>query len=62
MGKLLKRIGEYEMTNKEYKQVIDTINKNMVVLPDYMTNLPRVVLTQLGLSKVKEELKELIKE
>ena len=50
------------MTNKEYKQVIDTINKNMVVLPDYMTNLPRVVLTQLGLSKVKEELKELIKE
>ena len=29
------------MTDKELKQVIDIINKNMVVLPDYMTNLPR---------------------
>ena len=49
------------MNEKEYKQVIDIINKNMTILPDYMTNLPRVVLTQLGLSKVKQELKELVK-
>lgn len=50
------------MTKQEYEKVLEIINKNMTVLPDYMTNLPRVVLTDRGLSKVKEEMRGLINE
>lgn len=49
------------MTQKEYKQVIETIEKYMSVLHESPYN-PRVVLTSLGLSKVKQELKAMVKE
>lgn len=50
------------MTKKEYEQVVDIIENNMIVLHENVTNLPRIVLTQRGFSQVKQELKELVKE
>ena len=50
------------MTKQEFEKVLEIINKNMTTLPDYMTNFPRVVLTDRGLSKVKEEMRGLINE
>ena len=47
------------MTKKEYGKVLDIIQKNMSVLHESPYN-PRIVLTSFGLSKVKEELKELV--
>ena len=50
------------MTENEYKQVIDIIDKNMITIHENLTNLPRIVLTLRGFSQVKEELKVLVKE
>ena len=50
------------MTKQEYENVVKIIDKNMVVLHENVTNLPRIVLTLMGFSQVKEELKALIKE
>ena len=50
------------MTKNEYEQVISTIEKCMTILPNYMTNLPRVVLTKYGLSMVKQELIKMVEE
>lgn len=49
------------MTKKDYEQVIDIIESNMIVLHENVTNLPRMVLTIRGFSQVKKELKELVK-
>lgn len=48
------------MTPKEYQKVIEIIDKYMTVLHEN-TYAPRLVLTTFGLSKVKEELKGLVK-
>lgn len=48
------------MTEKEYKQVIEIIEKHMTVLHESPYN-PRVVLTSFGFSNVKQDLKALVK-
>ena len=50
------------MTKQEYDKVIEIIDKNMTVLRDSLNYFPRIVLMQQGFSRVKEELKTLIKE
>ncbi len=50
------------MTTKEYQKVVEIIDRNMITVHENITNLPRIVLTLRGFSKVKEELKALIKE
>ena len=47
------------MTRKEYEKVISVIEKNMTVTHDTPYS-PRIVLTQLGLSNVKNELKGMV--
>lgn len=49
------------MTESEYKRVIKIIRDNMTILRDSLNNFPRLVLTQQGFSKVKHELKTLVK-
>lgn len=49
------------MTKKDYEKVVQIIEERMVVLHDN-PNQPRLVLTQLGFSLVKKEIKKLIKE
>lgn len=49
------------MTRKEYDQVVKIIDSYMTVLHE-STYTPRLVLTTFGFSKVKEELKRLVKE
>ena len=48
------------MTKQEYQKVLDIIDKYMTILYEN-TYAPRLVLTTFGLSKVKQELKELVK-
>ena len=50
------------MTEQEYKQVLEIIDRNMITIHENVTNLPRIVLTTRGFSQVKQELKALIKE
>lgn len=50
------------MTPKEYEKVIEIIDRNFVVTHENLTNVPKIVLTLKGFSKVKEELRKLIKE
>lgn len=49
------------MTKKEYERVIEIIEANMSVLHESPYN-PRIVLTSFGLSKVKQDLKEMVKD
>lgn len=49
------------MTQKEYDQVVKIIDSYMTILHE-STYAPRLVLTTFGFSKVKEELKRLVKE
>lgn len=49
------------MTKQEYDKVIKIIDSYMTILHE-STYSPRLVLTTFGFSKVKEELKTLIKE
>jgi len=49
------------MTKKEYEKTLKIIEDNMVVIHDSLTLAPRIVLTTHGLSKVKNELKEMVK-
>ena len=49
------------MTKQEYDKVIKIIDSYMTTLHE-STYSPRLVLTTFGFSKVKEELKTLIKE
>ena len=49
------------MTKQEYEKVIKIIDSYMTILHE-STYLPRLVLTSFGFSKVKQELKTLIKE
>ena len=49
------------MTEQEYKQVLEIIDKNMITIRENLTYLPRIVLTLRGFSQVKEELKGLVK-
>ena len=49
------------MTKQEYDKVIKIIDSYMTILHE-STYSPRLVLTNFGFSKVKEELKALIKE
>ena len=51
---------EKKMTKEEYEKVIETIKKHQVVIAD-SCNRPRLALTTLGLVKVEEDLKKLIK-
>lgn len=48
------------MTKYEMEKVVKIIENNMTVLPDYMTNLPRMVLTNHGLKNVKDELQQMV--
>lgn len=49
------------MTKQEYDQIIEIIDSYMTILHESAYS-PRLVLTTFGFSKVKEELKTLIKE
>lgn len=48
------------MTRKEYEQIVKIIEDNMTVSHDNPTS-PRIVLTQSGFHKAKEQMKKLIK-
>lgn len=51
------------MTEKELNKVVEIIENNMTTIHDRpLGSNPRWVLTTLGLSQVKKELKELVKE
>ena len=51
------------MTEKELKKVVEIIENNMTTIYDRpLGSNPRLVLTSFGLSQVKHELKELVKE
>ena len=49
------------MTKEEYNKIVKIIDKYMTILHE-QTYSPRLVLTTFGFGKVKEELKQLIKE
>lgn len=55
----LRTLEEEKMTRQEYEKVISVIEKNMTVAHD-TPYAPRIVLTQLGLSNVKNELKGMV--
>ena len=49
------------MTKSEYNKVISIIENYMTVIQEGYSN-PRIVLASFGLSKVKQDLKEMVKE
>ena len=57
----LRTLKEKKMTKQEYEKIISIIENNMTVSHD-TPYTPRIVLTQLGFNKVKNELKEMVQD
>lgn len=49
------------MTQEEYNKVVEIIKSHQVVIVDTSNRPRRLVLTAMGLDKVKEDLKKLVK-